>query len=71
MAWLLAHLRRRPTSHMDATGPATSYTEHAGALSAAAVRELQARQRAGHHWPAAVDLACDPWAGRNQRGGAR
>lgn len=69
MRWPI--LRRRPAARVDATGPATSYTEHAGALSPAAVRELQARQRAGRHWPAAVDQACDPWAGRNQRGGTR
>ncbi|MFI2650220.1 hypothetical protein [Micromonospora fulviviridis] len=73
MVRLLARLRRsrRTPQRIDATGPATTYSRHAGALSPAAVREIEARQRAGRHWPAAVDLACDPWAGRNQRGGSR
>ena len=69
MAWLLAHLRRRPAPRIDVTGPATTYGQHAGALSPAAVCEIHARQRAGGHWPTAVDRACDPWAGRNQRAG--
>lgn len=60
-------LHRQPETHIDATGPATDYASHAGALSPAAVREIEARRRAGSHWPTAVDRACDPWAGRNQR----
>ena len=71
MVRLLARLRRQPAPPADATGPATTYSHHAGALSRAAVHEIQARQRTGQHWPSAVDRACDPWAGRNQQGGNR
>ncbi|WP_319460105.1 hypothetical protein [Micromonospora sp. RTP1Z1] len=65
MIWPFHH---RPEERIDATGPATNYAGHAGALSPAAVREIEARHRAGSHRPTAVDRACDPWAGHNQRG---
>lgn len=69
MTWRI--LRRRNSPPVDLTGPATNYAHQCGALSAAAVREIQARHRAGQHWPTAVDRACDPWTGRNQQGGHR
>jgi hypothetical protein len=67
MIWPFHHLRRPPTPHIDVTGPATDYAGHAGSLSPAAVREVEARRRSGARWPTAVDRACDPWAGRNQQ----
>lgn len=62
--------RRPSAAGIDATGPATRYDGHAGALSPAAVREIEARRGAGGALsPSAVDRACDPWTARNEQAG--